>query len=85
MREVKILFNNDDIVVATEGAQIAPSAFYTAVGRLSTWADYPRVELYLAKDGEITAVYRDGEGERRYVIGAVWHQDEEGGHYGFHS
>jgi len=57
---------------------------WNAIGYLSTWnMSYPYVTIF--KDGENTAdlvaVYKDVQGERKYVIGAVWHD----GHYGFHS
>ena len=55
-----------------------------AIAYLSTWAldSYEEVSIY--RDREVTdmiAVYSNPDNERRYVIGAVWHED----HYGFHS
>ena len=59
-----------------------------AIGYLSTWAmhnpEYQTCEIHQDFHGEGTdmvAVYKDADGTRRFVIGAVWHDD----HYGFHS
>lgn len=55
---------------------------FKAIGYLSTWGmDYPRVEIYQDGKSDLIATYFDNKGERRYTIGAIWHD----GHYGFHS
>lgn len=59
---------------------------WAAIGYLSTWAsdspDY--VSCHIRRDSnspDLVAVYRDADGEIRYLIGAIWHDT----HYGFHS
>lgn len=67
-----------------EGEIDIPSEeIFKAIGYLCQWAlaGYDRVNVYIAKDGDITASYVNSTTGRRYVIGAVWHGD----HYGFHS
>jgi hypothetical protein len=55
---------------------------WEAIGYLSTWnQSYPTVELWRDGKTDMVAVYRDTDGNVKYVIGAVWHGD----HYGFHS
>jgi len=59
---------------------------YDAIGYLSTWSPigYPFCEISISGDEhELIAVYFNAERDytRRYVIGAVWHED----HFGFHS
>lgn len=62
---------------------VGQANFQAAIGYLSTWnTSYPYVQIYRdGKDIDLVATYRDVEGDRAYVIGAVWHDD----HYGFHS
>lgn len=56
--------------------------WYRAIGRLSTWnMSFPTCNIYADGDTDMVAVYLNEQGERGYVIGAVWH----GEHYGFHS
>ena len=56
--------------------------WYRAIGRLSTWnMTFPTVNIYKDGDTDMIAVYLNEQGERGYVIGAVWHGD----HYDFHS
>jgi hypothetical protein len=56
--------------------------FNKAVGYLSTWnMVHPTMHIYADGETDMTAVYFDADGNRAYVIGAVWHED----HYGFHS
>ena len=56
-----------------------------AIGHLSTWApvSYPFCEITISSDEhELVAVYYNSDERdytRRYVIGAVWHDD----HFGF--
>lgn len=58
------------------------SKLYEAIGYLSSWnLNYPTVDIYTDGGFDLVAVYRKADGERGYVIGAVWHED----HYGFHS
>jgi hypothetical protein len=55
-----------------------------AIGYLSTWSmdSYPYVKIFRdGKESDLVAVYHNAEGDRKYVIGAVWHIDN----YGFHS
>ena len=55
--------------------------FFDAIGYLSTWnMTHPSVDIY-PDSLDMVAVYKDEQGETKYVIGAVWHED----HYGFHS
>jgi hypothetical protein len=55
---------------------------WTAIGYLSSWnLSYPTVEIWRDGKTDLVAVYRCKEGNVKYVIGAVWHDD----HYGFHS
>lgn len=54
----------------------------SAIGYLSTWnTNYPKVAIYADGKTDMVACYFDEEGNRKYVIGAVWHET----HYGFHS
>ena len=72
---------------ASDMIQIAESIgtydkLWQAIGYLSTWNhSYPRVDIYRDRGDDLVAVYLDGNEDRKYVIGAVWH----GEHYGFHS
>lgn len=54
-----------------------------AIGYLSTWnLSFTTCLIYRdGKDADLVAVYSDDDGNTKYVIGAVWHED----HYGFHS
>lgn len=58
---------------------------WEAIGYLSTWnMSFSDVTIYRDGDTDLVAVYRDRDtanGDRKYVIGAVWHET----HYGFHS
>jgi len=79
MREVKIQLDSEQI---EEINAVARNKFFEAIGYLSTWnPSYPIVEIYREAGADLIAVYRDEKNERKYVIGAVWHDD----HYGFHS
>jgi hypothetical protein len=56
--------------------------WHRAVGRLASWnMSYPTCNIYTDGETDMVAVYLNEQGERGYVIGAVWHDD----HYGFHS
>jgi hypothetical protein len=52
-----------------------------AVGRLAMYSNYPEVHIYNDGANDLVAVYKDGE--RKFVIGAVWRPDE--GKYTYHS
>ena len=53
-----------------------------AIGYLATWnTNYPKVTIYRDGKTDLVALYYNEQGERAYVIGAVWHET----HYGFHS
>jgi hypothetical protein len=55
---------------------------WEAIGYLSSWnQSYPKVCIYRDRGDDLYAIYLNAEGETKYVIGAVWHDD----HYGFHS
>lgn len=57
---------------------------YEAIGYLSSWnLSYPTVHIYTDDKYDLIAVYQKQDGERGYVIGAVWREAE--GKYGFHS
>lgn len=82
MRTVEIFMGQEEHekIEAITGSK----ELFKALGYLSTWASdsYPKVNIYAnANDGELTACYLDKDGNRGYVIGAIWHGD----YYGFHS
>ena len=75
---------NLDAVQMTQIREIVgPEAFNVTIGYLSTWnMTFPTCEIYLDRDmPDLQAHYCDADGNCRYVIGAIWHDD----HYGFHS
>ena len=59
----------------------------TAIHYLITWAlgskRYLNVDLHIQEDGEIIATYHDKDGKITYVMGGIWHNDEN--RYSFHS
>jgi hypothetical protein len=79
------MFPAVDVVVVAEECKIPLKDIYQALGYLTTWGSstFNKVQLFIQSDGEITALYTvtDPEDNKRFVIGAVWHD----GHYGFHS
>lgn len=83
-RQVTIGLSSEDMVQIAENIG-AWDKLWQAIGYLSTWnMSYPIVRIY--RDGgpystDLYAVYTDSDGNVKYVIGAVWHDD----HYGFHS
>ena len=80
MRTVNLNLSKDDIVQFAE--TIGLDKLWGAIGYLSTWnMSYPTCNIYPDGDTDMVAVYLNEQGERGYVIGAVWHGD----HYGFHS
>lgn len=59
-----------------------------ALGYLSSWNfTFPIVEVFIQHGCELTAVYRNKREDRApgYVIAAIWHDDDGGGHFSFHS
>lgn len=84
MRTVSHMYDADQLqklIENTDGRKV-----YEAMGYLSLWSPitYPICEISISGDSyELFAVYytAEREYERRYVIGAVWHDD----HFGFHS
>jgi hypothetical protein len=79
-RKVNLNMNAVDITNVIGNTNRAE--FEKAIGYLSTWnLTFPEVNIFSDSKDELTAVYITAEGERGYVIGAVWHED----HYGFHS
>lgn len=81
-RTVSINLTSEDMIEIAETIGTWDK-LWGAIGYLSTWnTSYPYVQIYRdGKDIDLVATYRDVEGDRAYVIGAVWH----GEHYGFHS
>ena len=58
--------------------------WFRAIGRLSVWnMTYPTVNIYPDDKTDMVAVYLTEQGERGYVIGAVWNDTTNT--YGFHS
>jgi hypothetical protein len=80
-RTITLNLTDNDIEEIT--GFVGQDNFQAAIGYLSTWnTAYPYVQIYRdGKDIDLVATYRDVEGDRSYVLGAVWHDD----HYGFHS
>ena len=77
---MRTIINNID---RTKITYPSDKEYSSAVGYLSTWSEarFPTVELYNDGDNDLVAIYYDSDGNRKYVIGAVWHGSE----YGFHS
>lgn len=79
-RQVTIHLNAVEQMEMQHGTDM--TEWYRAIGRLSTWnMSFPTCDIYADGKTDMVAVYRNEQGERGYVIGAVWHDD----HYGFHS
>lgn len=85
MAEQRIVTIYMDSTAMTEMKEATdPKAWQEAIGYLSTWnLTFPTVEIYVdtSNSTDMVAVYFNEQGQRGYVIGAVWHED----HYGFHS
>lgn len=80
-RTTTINLTSDDMIQIAESIGTW-NKLWEAIGYLSTWnLSYPYVTIHRDGTDDLVAVYRDVEGDRQYVIGAVWH----GEHYGFHS
>lgn len=85
-RTVEIHIPQTAVHEATQ--QVGVQNWERAIGYLSTWAmhnpEYQICEIhqdFFGGNTDMVAVYKNAEGVRRFVIGAVWHDD----HYGFHS
>ena len=80
-RTVNLNLTNEDMIQIAESIGTWDK-LWQAIGYLSTWnLSYVRVDIYRDGGDDLVAVYLDGNEDRKYVIGAVWHDD----HYGFHS
>jgi hypothetical protein len=80
-RTVNLNLTNEDMIEIAESIGTWDK-LWEAIGYLSTWnLSYVRVDIYRDGGDDLVAVYLDGNEDRKYVIGAVWH----GEHYGFHS
>ena len=80
-RTVNLNLTNEDMIQIAESIGTWDK-LWQAIGYLSTWnLSYVRVDIYRDGGDDLVAVYLDGNEDRKYVIGAVWHED----HYGFHS
>jgi hypothetical protein len=81
MRTVELNLTSEDMITIAESIGTWDK-LWTAIGYLSTWnLSYPTVNIYRDRDNDLVAVYLDGNKDRKYVIGAVWH----GTDYGYHS
>lgn len=81
MRNIELHLSSEDMIQIAEAIGTWDK-LWTAIGYLSTWnMTFPTVNIYRDGDTDMVAVYLNKQGERGYVIGAVWHED----HYGFHS
>jgi hypothetical protein len=83
-RRVDYQFNAVDMTNLMINVGKNDKEVYRALGYLSTWNfSYPIVKIWIdAKHCEINAAFFDtDDGDCRYSIGAVWHDD----HFGFHS
>jgi hypothetical protein len=81
MRSVTIELSSEDMITIAESIG-SWEPLWNAIGYLSTWnLEYPQALIFRDGGNDLVAVYRDADGNRKYVIGAVWHD----GHYGFHS
>lgn len=80
-RTINYRFNAVDLFKLYEATN--NEKVFAALGYLTTWnMTFPQVDIFMGYDHEeLIAVYKDEEGNRRYTIGAVWHDD----HFGFHS
>ena len=80
-RTMNLNLTNEDMIQVSEAIG-SWDKLWEAIGYLSTWnMSHPRVDIYRDGGNDLVAVYLDGNEDRQYVIGAVWHDT----HYGFHS
>ena len=65
----------------------SPTMVESALGYLSSWNfTFADVQIFIRDKTDLVAVYRDTPASRPgYVIGAIWHNDDGGGHFSFHS
>lgn len=85
MRKVNYRF---DAVALTELCQTtSKQRVMEALGYLSSWNfTFPLVDIFIQHGDELTAVYRnDTKSNPGCVIGAIWHNDDGGGQFSFHS
>ena len=80
-RTVNLNLTNEDMIQIAESIGTWEKLWH-AIGYLSTWnLSYPTVNIFRDGGDDLVAAYLDDGGNRKYVIGAVWHDD----HYGYHS
>ena len=80
-RSVELNLSSEDMIQIAESIGTWDK-LWQAIGYLSSWnMSYPTVRIFRDGGDDLVAVYFKEDGERGYVIGAVWH----GEHYGFHS
>jgi len=80
-RNVELNLSSEDMIQIAESIGTWDK-LWQAIGYLSSWnLSYPTVRIFRDGGDDLVAAYFKEDGERGYVIGAVWH----GEHYGFHS
>ena len=80
-RQVELNLSSEDMIQIAESIGTWDK-LWQAIGYLSSWnMSYPTVRIFRDGKDDLVAAYFKEDGERGYVIGAVWH----GEHYGFHS
>jgi len=80
-RQVELNLSSEDMIQIAESIGTWDK-LWQAIGYLSSWnMSYPTVRIFRDSGDDLVAAYFKEDGERGYVIGAVWH----GEHYGFHS
>jgi len=80
-RNVELHLSSEDMTQIAESIGTCDK-LWRAIGYLSSWnLSYPTVRIFRDGGDDLVAAYFKEDGERGYVIGAVWHGD----HYGFHS
>lgn len=80
-RTININLSSEDMIQIAESIGTWDKLCH-AIGYLSSWnLSFPTCNIFRDGETDLVAVYKDAEGQRQYVIGAVWH----GEHYGFHS
>lgn len=81
MRTIELNLSSEDMITIAESIGTWDK-LWQAIGYLSSWnMSYPTVRIFRDGGDDLVAAYFKEDGERGYVIGAVWH----GEHYGFHS
>lgn len=80
-RSIELNLSQSDMIQIAESIGTWDK-LWQAIGYLSSWnMSYPTVRIFRDGGDDLVAAYFREDGERGYVIGAVWH----GEHYGFHS